>query len=534
LHTLLPLDVQNSFEAGGEIEVSVSLYGLDAGGHFEFHLCPLDYPEVPSADCFDKYPLTLVKDVNYGSVPDENYPERVHLPLPSAFGGMQVVVDERENPAGVDMMEFRYVLKLPDDEALVTYLNENGVADAGMSSNSQGLQSSNQAETTTSSFGDIVANSQGVNSQGENSDESLASQFSQSSGVLHHGNRFTLRRRRQQSVTTPITGLKDRVQNPLPFTNLSVSGSGEQQWYATQNDNGYTVSSVATVPISSIVTDGNGTTTITTLQGTTVLTGGAKVPASMTTTWGDASIYGNGIDLHVDRPPPVTEAPQVTLPETTTSSSSTTTTATDAPTTTTSEPEATWPVNNVKPMTPEQQQEPVQVSASIPPSSKPGNNSTKYVLLRWHYQTSLDCYPQGYEKYSWPSEWGNWTAPWAGECNDTSTQDHYWNCAEIQILSRTSPIQEEMVTNSESKPALQQNEAPQAMPDMILIGKNELAHLNVLANDTDPNGDALHLMEVTEAQHGYVALLDGKKELIYAPNQDFEGLDCKFFFVDAL
>jgi hypothetical protein len=44
-------------------------------------------------------------------------------------------------------------------------------------------------------------------------------------------------------------------------------------------------------------------------------------------------------------------------------------------------------------MTPEQQQEPVQVSASIPPSSKPGNNSTKYVLLRWHYQTSLDCYP---------------------------------------------------------------------------------------------------------------------------------------------
>jgi hypothetical protein len=69
---------------------------------------------------------------------------------------------------------------------------------------------------------------------------------------------------------------------------------------------------------------------------------------------------------------------------------------------------------------------------------------------------------------------------------------------------------------------------------MILIGKNELAHLNVLANDTDPNRDALHLMEVTEAQHGYVALLDGKKELIYAPNQDFEGLDCKFFFVDAL
>lgn len=77
-----------------------------------------------------------------------------------------------------------------------------------------------------------------------------------------------------------------------------------------------------------------------------------------------------------------------------------------------------------------------------------------------------------------------------------------------------------MTTNSESKlppppPPPQENQAPQAMPDMILVGMNELAHLNVLANDTDPNGDELHLMEVTEAQHGYVALLAGKTEAIF-------------------
>lgn len=291
------------------------------------------------------------------------------------------------------------------------------------------------------------------------------------------------------------------------LTNVTVSENGQQQWYATQVDNGYTVSTVATVPISSIVTDGNGTTTITTLEGVTVLTGGAKVPASMTTTWGDAAIYGEGIDLHVDRPP----APETTAaPETTLAASPSATVGPDEP------------VTNIIPVS--NQEVPQTVEASIPPNSKPDNNSSKYVLLRWHYQTSLDCYPAGYDTYPWPQEWGTWSKPWAGECNSTSSQDHYWNCAEIQILSS----KDEMVTNSQST-----NDPPQAMPDMILVGKNELAHLNVLANDTDPNGDELHLVEVDEAQFGYVALLEGNKELIYAPDEDFEGLDCKYLRCDA-
>jgi hypothetical protein len=287
------------------------------------------------------------------------------------------------------------------------------------------------------------------------------------------------------------------------------SADGKPQWYATQVDNHYTVSSIATVPISSIVTDGNGTTTIYTLDGVTVLTGGAAVPASMTTTWGDASIYGEGVDLSViDRPPPLpattTEAPEIAV-ESESSTTSTTTTFTSNMGTLSSTEED---MSNVKPST--------QI-----------NN--KYALLRWHYQTASDCYPKGYDTYSWPSEWGEWSKPTFGQCQDDSNQKHYWNCAEIRILPPQG--EEDMTTNSESKPPPppppppQKNQAPQAMPDMILVGMNELAHLNVLANDTDPNGDELHLMEVTEAQHGYVALLAGKKELIYAPNHDFEGLD---------
>ena len=494
MNTPLPLDVQSSFKAGGDIEVSVSLFGIDSGGHFEFHACPLSYPEMPTEECFKKYPLEFIRDVNYGAVKDEMYPERAYLPLAGAFDTMNIVVDERENPVGdhAPMMEFRYVLKLPKDDELISAYSEGG-------------------------HQDMVANSQSLAPE---SDESLANQFSQGAGPS--GNRFRLRRR-TQSTYTPITG-HDKTRGVTNLTKLGdlnpPSVNGLQQWYATQVDGGYTVSNVATVPISSIVTDGNGTTTITTLQGVTVLTGGAKVPASMTTTWGDAAIYGEGIDLsEVDRPPVITtDAPEV-IPETST-------TTTTKATITTVNPNGDSPVNNIVPDTPELQQQPVTVTASIPENSKPSNKSTKYVLLRWHYQTSRDCYPKGYDTYSWSSQWGNWTQPWAGQCQDVpSRQEHYWNCAEIQILGPPKP-QGEISTNSE--PAQQQNEAPQAMPDMILVGKNELAHLNVLANDTDPNGDELHLAGVEDAQHGYVALLDGKKDLIYAPDKDFEGLDCEF------
>ena len=118
MSTPLPLDVQSSYEAGKQIEVSVSLFGLDSGGHFEFHVCPLSYPETPTQECFEKYPLEFVRDVNYGAVKDERFPERAYLPLVGAFDTMDIVVDERENPAGgnIQMMEFRYVLKLPKDD----------------------------------------------------------------------------------------------------------------------------------------------------------------------------------------------------------------------------------------------------------------------------------------------------------------------------------------------------------------------------------------------------------------------------------
>ncbi|KAL3792432.1 hypothetical protein HJC23_001550 [Cyclotella cryptica] len=536
MDTPLPLDVQRVYSPGEEVEVRVSLFGIDAGGHFEFHACPLYYPEAPTRECFDARPLMFVRDEYYGAVADERYPERAYLPLVGAFNSEAVVLDERANPSGGEMMEFAYVLKLPEEDDLITYLEGGGANGApdGMALNSEPipvLQQPNQQDQLT-----------------------MAQHFSQETPVdslqvlvdnNNDNNWRSRQRRRQQAVLTPLTGSLGQQQQQQQQPKIELPETVEapeprKQWYATQVDDQYTISNVETVPVTSIVTDGNGTTTITTLEGVTVLTGGPKIPASTTVTWGDKSIYGDGIPVN---PSGVTTKPP--LPPATTVSATPATTSAATPATTTMAPvppvdnqpqvnnPGSNPVDGIKPIG---ANEPQVVSAQVPTSSDPNsNNSTKYVLLRWHYQTARECYPKGYDTYAWPPSWGNWTSPWDGECTDSSTnQEHYWNCAEIQIVIRNTvtpsaaPTQEShtMVVQSENMPTqVNVNGPPDAVPDMMLVGQNELAHLNVLKNDIDPNGDELHLEEVTMPQHGYAAILDGAKELIYAPDLDFVGLD---------
>ena len=64
-----------------------------------------------------------------------------------------------------------------------------------------------------------------------------------------------------------------------------------------------------------------------------------------------------------------------------------------------------------------------------------------------------------------------------------------------------------------------------ANADSFVIESNSLSHFNVLGNDS---GDgALYIQQATEPQHGYLAVLDGNVQVLYAPDTDFVGLDCK-------
>lgn len=128
--SLLPLNIQEVYVSGSEIEVTVNLFDVKDGGHFEFHICALEYPQEPTEECFQQYPLTFVKDHYYDAVQDEMYPERAYVPFERAFNrnDNSLIRVEREEdglmgtPGLGSMMEFKYTFKLPDSTDLRTDL----------------------------------------------------------------------------------------------------------------------------------------------------------------------------------------------------------------------------------------------------------------------------------------------------------------------------------------------------------------------------------------------------------------------------
>lgn len=104
----MPPDPQISAQRGSQITVDLVLTAHHKG-HFEFKACAVSSPaESPSQACFDKNPLTLVRDELYGSMPDESHPTRAYIP-PSSYDGLQY------DSSGVQGSLYRYTLQLPAD-----------------------------------------------------------------------------------------------------------------------------------------------------------------------------------------------------------------------------------------------------------------------------------------------------------------------------------------------------------------------------------------------------------------------------------
>ncbi len=72
------------------------------------------------------------------------------------------------------------------------------------------------------------------------------------------------------------------------------------------------------------------------------------------------------------------------------------------------------------------------------------------------------------------------------------------------------------------------NDAPVATADSVTVNEDETAILDVLANDTDVDGDALVLVEAS-AGHGTAAITDGK--VSYTPSPDYSGADTVLYGV---
>ena len=68
------------------------------------------------------------------------------------------------------------------------------------------------------------------------------------------------------------------------------------------------------------------------------------------------------------------------------------------------------------------------------------------------------------------------------------------------------------------------NEAPEAADDEVVTPEDRAVTVDVLANDTDPEGDHLRVRSVTAAAHGAVRLVSGGV-VMYTPEADFHGAD---------
>ena len=67
------------------------------------------------------------------------------------------------------------------------------------------------------------------------------------------------------------------------------------------------------------------------------------------------------------------------------------------------------------------------------------------------------------------------------------------------------------------------NTAPVVQDDSATTVANQPVTINVIANDTDPDGDSLTIRSVTQPTNGSVSI--SNNQLVYTPNQDFVGTD---------
>ena len=65
---------------------------------------------------------------------------------------------------------------------------------------------------------------------------------------------------------------------------------------------------------------------------------------------------------------------------------------------------------------------------------------------------------------------------------------------------------------------------PEAVADRAITWENSSVAIDVLTNDTDPDGDSLSIVDFTQAANGSVSLADGTN-VVYAPKPYFYGMD---------
>jgi VCBS repeat-containing protein len=75
------------------------------------------------------------------------------------------------------------------------------------------------------------------------------------------------------------------------------------------------------------------------------------------------------------------------------------------------------------------------------------------------------------------------------------------------------------------------NQAPLANPDSANTSENTPVTIDVLLNDSDPDGDPIHVVDVTTPQNG-TAVINADDTITYTPNATFSGTDSFDYTID--
>ncbi|MDX1547942.1 MAG: Ig-like domain-containing protein, partial [Rhodothermales bacterium] len=78
------------------------------------------------------------------------------------------------------------------------------------------------------------------------------------------------------------------------------------------------------------------------------------------------------------------------------------------------------------------------------------------------------------------------------------------------------------------------NRPPVALPDTVTVPAGTVLDLDVLANDTDPDGDAIRVFAAGDPPNGTAEIIDGGRAIRYTPDPGFTGDDVfAYLIVDA-
>ena len=158
---------------------------------------------------------------------------------------------------------------------------------------------------------------------------------------------------------------------------------------------------------------------------------------------------------------------------------------------------------------------------------------------RYHNYAELDIYTAGGNEILWAGAVaGNADAqnPVTGVMENTRDGDgfdQYWTPAEEGEYALKFYLDPEDAWNEVNEAnnffevrlvVRAANQTPVAGDDHATVNENHKTTINALANDSDPDGNSLAIVEHTEAAHGQVTLNDDGT-FTYTPDEDFAGED---------